>query len=123
VLKASGLEKHGELMKVLKGTHGLTLRPIYVAILKSVKRFGKDVDVASKKTHVSLRRGKQFAIVRASTKDRLDLGLNMKGVKPTARLAVDTVFGGMGSHRVRLQGPGEVDKQVIDWLRRAYAAA
>ena len=44
------------------------LRPIYDALIAVVQKFGKDVEVSPKKAYVSLRRGKQFAIVQPSTK-------------------------------------------------------
>ena len=55
------------------------LRPIYDAILNIVSGFGSDVEIAPKKSYVSLRRSRQFAIVKPATRDRIDLGLNLKG--------------------------------------------
>ena len=42
------------------------LMPIYDAVIGAVQRFGKDVEIAPKKTYVSLRRSKQFALVQPS---------------------------------------------------------
>lgn len=158
LISAAGPEKHGEIMKLLKGEHGVThgyantistlyrrrdsgppaeedlvsaqyrgakenLRPIYEEVLGIVQGFGSDVEIAPKKTYVSLRRSKQFAIVQASTKTRVDLGLNLKGVAPTERLEGGNVFSGMCTHRVRLTDVGDVDEQVRAWLREAYEAA
>lgn len=158
IIDAAGPEKHGEIMKLLKGEHGVThgfantisslyrqrdsappaeedlvsaqyegakahMRPVYETVLQAVKGFGSDVEVAPKKTYVSLRRKKQFAIVQASTKDRVDLGLNLKDVEPTERLEGGNVFSGMCSHRVRLSAPQDVDEQVQGWLRQAYDSA
>ncbi len=156
VITASGREKHGDIMKLLKGEHRVThgfantisilyrqqaageppseddlvaaqydgpkagMRPVYEMILRIVQSFGPDVEVAPKKTYVSLRRRKQFAIVKASTKSRIDLGLNLKGVEPTERLEGDKVFGGMCTHRVKLTDSSQVDDQVITWLKEAY---
>lgn len=99
------------------------MRPVYNAVLEAVNTLGSDVEVAPKKTYVSLRRQKQFAIVQASTKDRVDLGLNLKGVEPTERLEGGNVFSGMCTHRVRLSAPQDVDDQVRSWLRQAYDLA
>lgn len=156
LLSEAGAEKHGEIMKLLKGeyrvTHGYAntisilyrqqasggppstgdlvsaqyagtkagLLPIYETILSEVDKLGPDVEIAPKKTYVSLRRNKQFAIIQASTRDRVDLGLNLKGVKPTDRLEGGNVFSGMCTHRVKLTRPADVDAQVRDWLRQAY---
>lgn len=158
VIKAAGPEKHGEIMKLLKGEYGVShgfantisilyrqqaaggpppeadlvdaqyekkadLRPIYEKILAISKGFGKDVEVAPKKTYVSLRRSKQFAIVKPSTKTRVDLGLNLKDVAATDRLEGGNVFSGMCSHMVRLTKPDDVDDQVVSWLQQAYDTA
>ncbi|MGB5353610.1 MAG: DUF5655 domain-containing protein [Woeseia sp.] len=75
---------------------------IYEAILKIAKTFGKDVEVAPTKTYVSLRRNKQFALIQPSTKDRVDIGINLKGSKPGGRLEASGSFNAMVSHRVRI---------------------
>ena len=99
------------------------LRPIYDALIKQIGKFGKDVEVAPKKAYVSLRRGKQFAIVQPSTKTRVDVGINLKGVPPTARLEKSGSFNAMVSHRVRLSGKADVDKDLVKWLKQAYDAS
>jgi hypothetical protein len=99
------------------------LKPIYDAILAAVKRFGPDLEVAPKKAYVSLRRKKQFALVQPSTKTRVDLGINLKGKSPAGRLQPSGSFNAMVSHRVQLTSPGEVDAEVVSWLKEAFDAA
>jgi hypothetical protein len=99
------------------------LRPIYDAIIKVVSGFGNDVEIAPKKAYVSLRRGKQFALVQPSTKDRVDVGINLKGQPPTIRLEDSGSFNSMVSHRVRVTQKSEVDADLKRWLRSAYDAA
>ena len=99
------------------------LRPIYDAIIKVVSGFGNDVEIAPKKAYVSLRRSKQFALVQPSTRDRVDVGINLKGQPPTARLEKSGSFNTMVSHRVRVTKKGEVDADLKRWLRKAYDAA
>jgi hypothetical protein len=99
------------------------LRQIYVAIIKVVSGFGNDVEVAPKKAYVSLRRNKQFALVQPSTKDRIDVGINLKGQPPTARLEKSGSFNAMVSHRVRISKKSEVDAELKRWLKSAYDAA
>ena len=157
ILGKQELGKHGEMVKWLKGEHGVThgfanliaheyrgrqaggaapdplaeqykgpkagLRPIYDAVAAAVGTFGSDVEFAPKKAYVSLRRGKQFAIIQPSTRDRVDLGLNLKGVEPGDRLEASGSFNAMVSHRVRLSSPGDVDTELLGWLRQAYDAA
>jgi len=99
------------------------LRPIHDAVIKAVSKFGKDMEIAPKKAYVSLRRSKQFAIVQPSTKTRLDIGINLKGVEPSGRLEKSGSFNAMVSHRVRVEAVGEVDKELIGWLQAAYDAS
>lgn len=96
------------------------LRPIYEKIIEAVGGFGPDVEVSPKKTYVSLRRSKQFAIVQPTTKTRIDLGLNLKGHATGGRLEESSGFNSMVSHRVRVKDISEVDAELLGWLREAY---
>lgn len=99
------------------------LKPIYDALVAAISKFGKDVEWAPKKAYVSVRRTKQFAIIQPSTATRLDVGVNLKGEKPTDRLEASGSFNAMVSHRVRLASVKDVDKQLTGWLKQAYNAA
>lgn len=99
------------------------LRPIFDAIAKAAKALGKDVEISPKKTYVSLRRAKQFAIVQPSTATRVDLGLCLKGTPATQRLEPAGSFNAMVSHRVRIESTKEVDAELKAWLKAAYTAA
>lgn len=155
VLAAAGLEKHGQMVSLLKNEHGVThgyanlivhefraggteadddpvavqyagkesLRPVYDRILEAVEAFGNDVEVAPKKSYVSLRRSKQFALVQPSTKTRVDLGLKLSDAEPAGRLEAAGSWNAMVTHRVRLTRPAEVDETVVGWLRAAYDQA
>ncbi|MEJ2522126.1 MAG: DUF4287 domain-containing protein [Gammaproteobacteria bacterium] len=159
ILAGQPLGKHGEIVKWLKGEHGLThgfanliahshreavaggaasgsdlvdaqysgpragLRPIYEAIIGVVAGFGDDVEIAPKKTYVSLRRARQFALVQPSTRNRVDVGINLKGDPPTSRLEASGSFNAMVSHRVRISDEREVDAELKRWLRKAYDSA
>ena len=158
LLGKAKLEKHGEMVQLLKSEHGVghgfanlivhqfrdagasggssdvlidaqykgaknELRPIYDAIVKLVETFGRDVEISPKKTYVSLRRNKQFALIQPSTKTRVDVGINLKGEKPTARLENSGSFNAMVSHRVRISNKKEVNSELKKWLRKAYDAA
>lgn len=99
------------------------LRPIYDALVACARTLGDDVTLAPKKGYVSLRRARQFAILQPSTRDRFDLGLNLKGVEPAGRLELSGSFNAMVTHRVRLGAASEVDDEVKAWLRAAHDAA
>jgi len=85
------------------------LKPIYDAVIAAACNFGTDVEVSPKKGYVSLRRSKQFAIVQPSTATRLDIGLNLRGVAPSARLEASGSFNAMCTHRVRIESDAGLD--------------
>ena len=99
------------------------LKPVYDALLAAVEKFGPDVEASPKKGYVSMRRKKQFAIFQPSTASRMDVGINLKGETPSARLEASGSFNSMVSHRVRLSRKEEVDKELIGWLKKAYDAS
>lgn len=99
------------------------LRPIHDALMAAVRKFGPDVEIAPKKTYVSLRRSKQFALVQPSTATRVDVGINLKGKAPAGRLEASGSFNAMVSHRVRVENAKDVDAELIGWLKEAYTAA
>ena len=72
---------------------------------------------------MALRRNKQFGIVQPSTKTRVDVGINLKGVEPTERLEASDSFNSMVSHRVRVTDATQIDDELIGWLRQAYDMA
>jgi hypothetical protein len=168
LVKNSGLEKHGEMVAMLKTTLGMghgdantivhyakghpsfsesavapgaasasgstdamldanytgpkaALRPIHDAVMAEVTKFG-DFEIAPKKTYLSLRRKKQFAMVGPATNTRVEVGLNMKDVKATSRLEA-LPPGGMCQYRVKLTAASDVDTELLAWIRQAYDAA
>jgi len=99
------------------------LRPIYDMVIAAVNGFGSDVEVSPKRTYVSLRRNKQFAIVQPSTKTRVDVGFNLKGIEPQGNLEAAGSFNSMCTHRMRLESNADVTDEFISWLKAAYDAA
>jgi hypothetical protein len=94
------------------------LRPIHDKLMAQIDRFGP-FEVAPKKAYVSLRRKKQFATIGPATNTRVEVGLNMKNVKSTARLE-QLPPGGMCQYRIKLTSPAEVDAELVGWIRQAY---
>ena len=99
------------------------LRPIYDTLITKIKKFGNDVELAPKKAYVSLRRNKQFGLIQPSTKTRVDVGINLKGVTAKGRLEASGSFNQMVSHRVRVSDVNEVDRELLAWLEKAYDAS
>jgi hypothetical protein len=99
------------------------LRPVLDELLLRAADLG-EVDVQARKTYVTLVTPKRtFALIRATTRDRVDLGLRLPGVDVGGRLLAAP---GLGNDyvnvRIGLQTPDDVDDLVVDWLRKAYAA-
>lgn len=99
------------------------LKPIYDALCEVVETLGNDVDVSPRKTYVTIRRSKQFAIFKPSTKDRLDVGLVMKGEPETDRLQSGKQFSGMMTHCVAVHSISDIDNELKSWLKQAYESA
>lgn len=155
IVRASGLEKHGQMIAMLKAEHGMghgnanlialkareadaggapgeddliashysgkhaPLRPAYDAVVASVRTFGDDIELAPKKTYVSLRRRKQFGQVGPAS-GQLEVCLNLPGRDGTDRLKPIT---GMATHRVRIADASGLDDELLGWLREAYERA
>ena len=99
------------------------LKPIYDLLKSKLAQFGEDVTFVPKKTNVSVRRSKQFALIQPSTKTRIDIGLKLKDTDFTDRLKGSGSFGSMCSHRVSIMASDEIDDELLAWLEQAYAQA
>lgn len=99
------------------------LRPVLDSVLAVVAGLG-DVQVQARKTYVSLVARRQFAAVKATTRQRVDLGLRLDDaplegrLEPARSLANDTI-----NVRIALSSPADIDDEVVAWLQRAYAAS
>lgn len=97
------------------------LRPVHDRVMAAIEEFGP-FEIAPKKTYVSLRRKKQFAMVGPATRTQVEIGLNVKGLEGGERLKAQKP-GGMCQYTVRVSTPEEVDDELIGWIRSAYTAA
>ena len=94
------------------------LRPLHEAVMQALHAFGP-FEVAPKKTYVSLRRKKQFAMLGPATKDLVELGINAKGLPNHPRLkALPT--GGMCNYSLRLGSATEVDADLLGWVHKSF---
>ena len=142
LIAESGLAKHGEVRSMLierfalgygdantlahaskpePTAAGAGLRPLHDAVMKQLDKLGA-FDAAPKKTYLSLRRKKQFAMVGPATKDQIEIGLNAKSLPADARLKA-LPPGGMCQYAVRLSSAAEVDVALLGWIRAAYDAS
>ncbi len=100
-----------------------TLRLWYDKLMIEIKKFGKDIEISPKKAYVSLRRKKQFAIIQPSTKDRLDVGLNIKGVAPSGNVIASGSWNDMCTHRIKVEEEKMINKDLVEWIKKAYEQA
>lgn len=97
------------------------LRPIHDTLLAAMRQFGT-FEEAPKKTYVSYRRRKQFAMIGPATNSRVELGLNVKDLPQDERL-IPQPAGKMCNYIVKLTDPTQVDAAMVTWMREAYDAA
>jgi hypothetical protein len=153
LLKEQPFEKHGERVKWLIAEHGVTrgyagaiawkaggdevspeemvdrqyagkeaVRPIYECLVNVVRDLGGIVEPRT--TYVAFANDRQFALARASTRTRVDVGLVLPGHEPGERLQAAGSFGsGRITHRVGVSSVEEVDDELKAWLAEAFAAA
>lgn len=157
LLSTTGLQKHGELMKVLKGDYGVShgfantiaqlyLKPELLApktasedkldsellagkediapLFKKAKAMFEavngEVELAYKKTYISLRTPKkQFALLQPSTKTRVDIGLNLKGIEPEGNVEAAGSWNAMVTHRIKVSTLEDLNG-LQEWLQKAY---
>lgn len=97
------------------------LRPIHEKLLSELRKFG-EFEEAPKKTYISYRRKKQFAMIGPATKTRVEVGINVKDLEPSERL-IALPPGQMCNFKVKLTDTAEVDDELIGWIRKAYDSA
>jgi predicted transport protein len=99
------------------------LKPWYDKIMAQINKLGNDVELSQKKAYVSLRRKKQFALIQPSTKDRLDVGLNIKGIAATGIAEEGAKWNAMCTHRIRIENEKTIGKELMEWIKKAYEQA
>jgi hypothetical protein len=98
-------------------------RGAYDRLLDQVQAFGSDVAVSHGSSYLSLvKGGRKFAIVQA-VGERMDLGVKLKGAAAAGRLEEAGAWNAMVTHRVRIKDEAELDGEVLEWLKQAYAKA
>jgi hypothetical protein len=108
------------------------LRPLHEELMTAIRALGDDIEIAPKKGYLSLRRGRQFAMIQPSGAGRIDVGLILPAT-PAApatpatpagpRLESAAGFNALFTHRVRLPAGADIDPGLTGWLRLAYQHA
>jgi len=162
IINSSGLQKHSELVAMLKSDLGMghgdantlvhtvkksdgqsaaasaglsdsevldalytgakaSLRPLHNALLVELIKLGA-FEAAPKRTYVSYRRKKQFAMIGPANNTQLEVGLNIKELPAHDRLKALSA-GQMCNFKVQLSSLAEVDEELLGWIKAAYQAA
>jgi hypothetical protein len=98
------------------------LRPVLDAILEAVLVRHPDAEVVGRKGYVPLHTPRrQFAVVKPTTKSRVDLGLRLDGEEPHGRLLVAK---GLANETINVRIPltsvDDVDDEVAAWIDQAW---
>lgn len=118
--KARGLTIEEVLDEIYAGPKA-ALRSIHDALMAHINSFG-EFEILPKKGYVSLRRKKQFAMIGPATNTRVEVGINAKGLKADPRL-LEQPAGGMCNYKVRVGELGEVDAELIAWIKSGFDSA
>lgn len=120
-VRGAGAASTGDVLDEIYAGAKAGLRPIHERFMKAVEQFG-EFEIAPKKTYLSLRRKKQFAMIGPATNTRVEVGINIKGLTPADRLLA-MPDKSMCQYKVKLTEPAEVDAELLAWVRKAYDAA
>ena len=96
-------------------------RPVHDTVMAFVHSLG-EFEQAPKKTYLSLRRKRQFAMVGPATNDAIEIGLNAKNLPMHARLKPQPP-GSMCQATTRIGSAREFDAMLKEWIKQAYDAA
>ena len=116
----------GDPVSALYTGRKASLRPLHEALMTAVLALGDDVEVAPRKGYLSLRRGRQFAMIQPSGAGRIDVGLILPATpetRPGPRLESAAGFNALFTHRVRVPAGADIDPELTTWLRLAYQHA
>ena len=99
------------------------LRPVYDAVVAAALGVG-EMHVQARKGYVSLVGPRRtFAVVQASTKSRVDLGLRLPDREPGGRLLpAKSIGNGSCTVRLALTSVEDLDDEVVALLTEAWAA-
>lgn len=111
----------GDVLEAIYTAKKAGLRPLHEAVMAAIAQLG-DFEIAPKKTYLSLRRSKQFAMVGPATVSEIEIGLNCKTLPEHPRLKI-LPPGQMCQATTRISEAAQIDAELMAWIRAAYEAA
>jgi len=97
------------------------LLPLHEAVMAAIATLGA-FEIAPKKSYLSLRRSKQFAMVGPATVGEIEIGLNCKTLSEHPRLK-RLPPGQMCQATTRISDASQIDATLKAWIQAAYDAA
>lgn len=95
------------------------LRPIFDALREILEGLGEDVSVEGRGGYTPFVRKRQFAVVQASTRTRVDLGLRFRQA-PDSELLSTSSLPGQSTHKIGFTSLEQITDEVIELIRLAY---
>lgn len=111
----------GDALDAIYTGNKAALRALHEAVMARIGELGA-FEIAPKKTYLSLRRSKQFAMVGPATAKQIEIGLNCKTLPEHPRLKPEKP-GGMCQATTRIDAETQIDAQLMGWLKAAFDAA
>lgn len=111
----------GDVLEAIYTAKKAGLRPLHEAVMAAIAQLG-DFETAPKKTYLSLRRSKQFAMVGPATVSEIEIGLNCKTLAEHPRLKI-LPPGQMCQATTRISAAAQIDAELMAWIKAAYEAA
>ena len=97
------------------------LREIFDHLVNEIKAVCPEISTGARKTYVSLTGKTQFGIIQASTKNRIDIGLKITGIKYSSRvLEPGSFYNDKVTCKVGLTGVEDVDGTLIELVKKAF---
>ena len=90
--------------------------------MAAILAFGPDIEVVPKKGYLSLRRRKQFAMIKPVAK-HIDVGLILPNKPVSSGFESAATFNALFTHRVRVRSVADVEADLVSYLREAYDSA
>jgi hypothetical protein len=111
----------GDPLDAIYSGNKASLRALHETLMAQLEKLG-EFEIAPKQKYLSLRRAKQFAMVGPATASAIEIGLNCKSLPEHPRLKHQPP-GKMCQATTRISDPGEIDRELLGWIRAAYDSA
>lgn len=118
--KRSESQSNTDPLDVIYAGNNAVIKPLYEQLIIEIKKLGT-FEIAPKKSYCSLRIKKQFLTVGPGSKQRLEIGFNIKDSNVTN--LEELPKGGMCQYRTFLTSADEINSQLLENIKVAMNQA